>query len=376
MKKTALGLLCLFSSVSATDCFEQTLANAPVFPLTCDGDWVLDASAIFWNAHQDGLEYAILNSVRVPIINPDPEEIDELNNLILDDQITPKGKWEFGFRFGLGYTTACDGWDLTLSWTHYTPHAFSTASTSEIDSTTLVTLWSAFAPIQGEVNYARDIETEWEVKLHLIQFELGRNYWISKRGAFRPFIGLAYAYLDQTLKLTHHGGSWSPRTTPNQAAMQNEVTLENLFEGFGVRSGTEGSFHLGCGWKLLGTLSGSILYGHFKTAHKEKNRLANSPFTETPIMENKSYFKASRAMLDLELGIAWTALFCDCAYGVEGSLSWEQHTFFHQNQLFRIVRLGDSSTTESINNSGENSYGQAVGNFSTEGVTLRLSLFF
>ena len=75
--------------------------------------------------------------------------------------------------------------------------------------------------------------------------------------------------------------------------------------------------------------------------------------------------------VDLGLGVQWSALVCDCKYGLLLALGWEQHTFFHQNQLWRVNRIGGLNAGALLNNSGENVHYQRRGNLSTRGVTLK-----
>ena len=101
-----------------------------------------------------------------------------------------------------------------------------------------------------------------------------------------------------------------------------------------------------------------------------------SPFSKTKILETEGSFRASRAILDLGLGIQWAAMFCDCKYGLAAMLGWEQHVFFHQNQLWRVQRLGGTNGSSLVNNTGENALSQSRGSLDTQGWTLRLNFQF
>lgn len=375
MKKIYVALLALSTRLLVAEDYPSQ-ANDPVYPVTCNGDWVLSFSGFYWTAHQDGMEYAIKNFVHVPVVNPTPEEIQELNNIVDDDIETPDAKWEFGFKLGLGYNTTCDGWDIGATWTRYHPTKASSSSADVSDNMSLITLWSAFAPIQGEVNFARDIDVLWKVELDLVDAELGRAYWVSHRMHLRPFIGFRYVRLNQNFELVHMGGSWSPRTNPKQDALQNEVDLQNDYWGFGLRAGLEEIYHLGCGWNLYGNFAASISYGRFNVHHDEKNRQAVQPYSVSKVMEAEDSFRASRAMLDFAFGVEWAGQFCDCAYGLNVRFGWEQHLFFNQNQMWRIVRIGDVATTDSVNLTGENTYSQRRGTLDTQGFTLTIAFMF
>ena len=84
-----------------------------------------------------------------------------------------------------------------------------------------------------------------------------------------------------------------------------------------------------------------LFMGRFNVDHDEWNRLATGDHAKSKVLETDENFRASRAMLDMGLGIQWMGMVCDCKYGLEISLGWEQHIFYHQNQLWRVVRIGD-----------------------------------
>ena len=361
--------------------------NAAVCPMTCNGDWMIKVAGFYWNTHQDGMEYAVDNQ----IVNPNVANtiitgggsnanILELNRLIEAEYNTPHWDWDWGFKAGIGYCTTCDGWDIGVTWTWYQGKANGHVEAEIDDNHTLIPLWSAFASAQGSVLYATDIEHHYKLKLNLIDIELGRNFWTSRYLAIRPFVGIRIAYIDQDFELEHKGGSWSQRTAaPLQDAFNNEVCLDNDFKGVGVRTGLDSTWNFGCGWAIYGNMAASIVYGRFSVEHDEENRQAIAPHSKIKVLETEESFRASRAMLDLALGIQWHGMFCQCQYGITIMLGWEHHLFFDQNQLWRVNRLGDfaSTTTPSLpNNQGENVYYQRRGDLDTQGWTLTVKFAF
>lgn len=358
---------------------ENIIANAPARPVTCNGDWMITVAGVYWNANQDGMEYAIDNHVRTLLEIPSAvEDILPLNNLIDASYVTPNFDWDFGFKIGLGYNTTCDGWDIGATWTWYRSKARDHVEAEFSENHTLIALWSAYNDPLGHATFASDIETSWELQLNLIDIELGREFWVSKKMTFRPFIGLRIAFIDQEFDIQHKGGSW---LVDDDGPLNNLVELDNDFQGVGVRTGLNSIFHLGCGWGIYGDLGVSIVYGRFDINEKETNREAYNLYDKIPIMETKDHFRASRAMLDLGLGIQWGGLFCECQYGITVSLGWEQHLFFDQNQFWRVNRIDtftdiDNGLGVTQNDSGENSYYQRRGDLSTQGATLKVVFEF
>lgn len=365
--------------------------NAPACPLTCNGDFTITIAGFYWNTHQDGMEYAIEDHVTNPRVNDtiideftaDPNIL-ALNNLVDAEFQTPGFEWDWGFKLGLGYCTTCDGWDLGILWTWYRGRANDHIETEFDDNFTLLPLWSAFAPAQGSVLYATDIETHWQLKLNIVDLELGRNFWTSRYLAIRPFMGIRIAYVDQTYEILNKGGSWSERTAiPLQVPLNNRVYMTNNYKGAGMRAGLNSTWHVGCGWALYGNWAASIIYGRFSESYDETNRQADFVHGKFKIAAFDYSFRASRAILDLEIGVKYATMFCDCQYGFSIALGWENHMFFDQNQFWRINRVGDLAGGVSPvdgqgipNNQGENVFFQRRGDLDTQGWTLTAKFDF
>lgn len=357
--------------------------NTPVNPKTCNGDLGLEIDAFYWNAHLDGMEYAIDSQVRNPGNDTDTSGTQILNQLVNAKYLTPDFDWNWGFKAGLFYNSPCDGWDFGVLWTWYKGSASSHDEAERDDNHSLLPLWSSFAPYVGGVLFATDIETCYNLKLNLIDLELGRQYWTSRYLSIRPFVGIRIAYIDQDFDIEQKGGSWTESgQSPLQNSLNNSVGLDNDFKGAGLRSGLDSSWNFGCGWALYGNVAASLVYGKFSVEHDEWNREAGvqtgtANYAKTKILETHESFRVSRAMLDLALGIQYSTQFCDCDYALAVRLSWEQHLFFHQNQMWRVVRINDDASTDSFpNQTGENVYHQRRGNLDTQGFTLTVKFEF
>ncbi|MBS0628692.1 MAG: hypothetical protein JSS30_00535 [Verrucomicrobia bacterium] len=352
---------------------ENYAGNAPVLKRPCEGDWSLSFAAYYWSAHQEGTEFAIVNEVPIPVINPTTTDIQQLNQLANAHYVKPTSHWQFGYRLGLHYATQCDGWDIGLIWTEYHNRSKKIAETTA-NVNSILSLWSAFSPVQGSPAYAREIEGIWKVKLTLLDLPLGRQYWVSRKLNIRPHIGLRYGRVSQDLDLQHRGGSWSPRIGPTQPPLVNTAKLDNVYKGTGLRGGLDSQWHYGCGFSVYGILAASVLYGRFRVAQKEHNHLAISPHTQENVILIKERLRGSRAILDLALGIQWSRQFFDCRFGVTTQFGWEQHHFFDQNQLWRIRRNGiirpETNQIVVSSNTGQNISEQSRGSLDIQGWTL------
>ncbi|HSX03216.1 MAG TPA: Lpg1974 family pore-forming outer membrane protein [Rhabdochlamydiaceae bacterium] len=363
--------------------------NPSVHPFTdeaccCDvGEYLLTVAGFYWQAAEDGLEFGVESKVVAPTAAATTVSA---ASLIDAHYLSPEFKWKPGFKIGLGYYTTHDGWDVNLLWTHYNGRATKSVDDESDTNVTLLPLWSAFGPATdagGTILWASQANTSLRIDLNLYDLELGREFYTSKMLTLRPHIGFRGATIYQKYEIDYLGGIWdgSPSLLTG-GPFTNEVNMKNRFYGGGVRAGLDTNWWFGCcpldacpsNWGFFGNLALSLIYGKFKVEHKEFNQspLAVTGFAKTPILETDENFHSVRAMLDLALGIEWLSLFRDSNYGIQFQLAWEFHQFFNQNQLWRVNRIGDSSTTVH----GENVFAQSRGDLSTQGVTLTAKFTF
>nr|NGX46196.1 hypothetical protein [Chlamydiota bacterium] len=349
--------------------------NPSVRPIGCDGSWLVTLEGLYWNSHQDGMEFAIDNSVFVPAAPTLFLEVEQLNNLIDAEYLNPHAKWEFGFKAGLAYNSTHDGWDIGVTWTWYRGSASNHVEAEVDDNHTLLPLWSGYQISNTNIVWAREIEAHWSMRLNLADVELGREFWVSKYLSLRPHIGIRFASIDQSYTLHHKGGIWTfPLFNSN---LNNEVNMRNDFHSIGARGGFNTVWNLGRGISFFGNTALSLVYGRFRVKHDEWTREALSPHAKTRILETEDHFRASRAMTDLSLGLQWSTLFGQqCQYGFTLGLAWEHHMFFDQNQLWRVNRINPAKNTVSPFEPLENAFYQRRGDLDTQGWTLTMQFEF
>ncbi len=360
--------VCYPDSPPCAYCVGPDSVNPSAGPMSCDGSWLVTLAGLYWNSHQDGMEFAVDNSVFVATPPQILQDIEELNNLINAEYLTPHAKWEFGFKAGLAYNSTHDGWDLGVTWTWYRGSASNHVEAESDDNHTLMPLWSADPFFGFSILYATDIEAHWSMELNLADVELGREFWVSKYLTLRPHIGIRFATIDQNYALQHKGGVWSL----DAAHPINYVNMSNDFHGVGARGGFNTVWNLGKGVSLFGNTAVSAVYGRFKVKHDEWIKVS-VPYIKLRVLETEDHFRATRAMTDLSLGLQWSTLFgLQCQYSFTLGLAWEHHMFFDQNQLWRVNRINPFPA----NAPSENAYYQRRGDLDTQGWTLTVQFEF
>jgi len=351
---------------------ETVAGNPAVNPKTCNGDLVLTIAGFYWNMHQDGMEFAVDNSVPLPAMAGD--DASALVNLVDAEYLTPHSKWDFGFKLGLGYNGTHDGWDFGVVWTHFKGRASNDVEEETTDNSSLLPLWSDFASGSAfPTLFASSMEASWNVDLDLVDFELGREFWASKYLTLRPHVGLRLSWIGQDFDIEHKGGSWGGGIA-GSIATNNLVDMDNDFKGVGVRGGLNSVWNFGRGFALFGNVALSIIYGRFSIDQDEDNRFTTAPFAKTTILETINSYHSSKAMTDLELGIQWSTMFSNCNYGFTIGLSWEHHMFFNQNHLWRVNHIPLPNVPPAP--AGPNTFIPANGDLSTQGWTLKATFDF
>ena len=318
------------------------------------------AELLYWNAHEDGLEYAISNT-EAPSLSSNQVSLFHSSSYYNGDILNIDRKWDYGFRFGLGYVLTHDGWDLDAIWTHYRTNASDdVVADSNTTTARIYTLWSAIAPGTGDLlnngNASQGFDpvcaeatTSWRLHLDLIDLELGRAFYTSRYLTLRPHIGLRGVSIDQGLDITYLGGSFREGTASAPLNLTDDIDMDSTFRGIGVRGGLNSNWHWssGCGgdWSFFGNIALSMIYGHFKIEQEEavidSNAIDSIPSGPVNILDVESTFRASRAMTDLALGLRYDYDCCDADYHIALWFAWEHHIAFDMNQWVRFTTSGN-----------------------------------
>ncbi|CCB88759.1 Lpg1974 family pore-forming outer membrane protein [Simkania negevensis] len=172
--------------------------------------------------------------------------------------------WEWGLKAGIGYNLTHDGWDIYAQYTYYNPD--STSSSSKAPPSGLLPL-----RLLGQI-IAQKVKSSFEIEYDNVEFELGRNYFVSAFLSFRPFLSMKSTWIDLNQRITYVASPLNDAAFPGEfttSAFDFKAKCESKLWGIGPRIGTNTRFHLGHGFSIFGDFSTSILYGYFRTLHKE-----------------------------------------------------------------------------------------------------------
>jgi hypothetical protein len=327
------------------------MINPPARPEVKDGyNFFVTADLLYWNYHVDGVPYCI-------------ESRSTAGNRIVDGTVeNAHFDWDWGFKVGLGYNMAHDGWDVYLNWTRFHPEK-SRRAESAPSGGAMGTLFTTQVAPDGTgsvaapevVNHA---DVSYRMRMDLVDLELGREFFVSKHLTLRPFVGLRYARIDQKLDVDYKGGETLGATR------KWEIDLKNNFWGLGLRTGLNSQWGFGGGWSIYGDIGISLLYGVFHIDNDQEDEPVLSGLG-TDVIDVGNSWRTTKAVTDLALGLRWDHLFDGDRYAIGIQAGWEHHMFFEQNQMMRFV--DDVYMGQFVANQGD---------LSTQGWTLEVRFDF
>jgi hypothetical protein len=204
--------------------------------------------------------------------------------------------WNWGFRVGAGYNLVYYKWDTQLYWSWYRTKAHS--KLPKKGETIFSQFYAGF--INGDI--AESGKIHWSLLYNMIDWELGRNFWISKYLAVRPFIGLKGGWIDQTIH-----SSWVDEANSPPWLFTSRENLKNNFWGVGPSAGFNTKWKLNRSeinfLSLVGDFSLATLWGNWECKDKYHNSLGK----ETSVNTKDSTLGA--LMLRGFLGLGWDHAF-------------------------------------------------------------------
>lgn len=316
------------SNVHCEECF-----NAPGRPeLDCSLNVFASVEGLWWSAYQSGLDYIVETKT-------DPGFVPYLNNAKVHGT---NNSYDLGFRFGVGYHTPFDGWDILGNWTFFNNEWESTAHDPKF-GTLYPTFKNPDTSLSPQGVWIDRANAHWKFELNIIDLALMRPFFVSHKLILTPHFGLRYARLDQNWHVTYNALYQASR-------YDDAIHDSNDFWGFGLKGGLDTEWEMGCGFSIYGKGSAALLHGHFHISQQEYFFNKDTREKQNRLKLNHR-FRAGRAATDLALGLKWDHQFQGERFHLSCHAGWEHHMFFGQNQLWQFVNgTAGSEATHSRSN--------------------------
>ncbi len=289
---------------------------------------IFAADFIWWKANISGMEYATSGVV-------------DLGNVFVPfGKSTKKGHvnqpnfdFEPGFKVGAGLDFAYDGWDLyaNYTWLNGDTERNSISAHRGRGVTGLLPIVDVFGVILP-FNSLNKAQSQWRQHFNVVDLELGRNFFISRRLTLRPHFGLKSAWITEKWKLKY---------------VDSDVVHDNLRKkqtlwGMGTRAGLNTVWHFSRNWGLYGDIAATALWSDFHVKAKDKEvveELGISPIT----LHTKEVITEVIPVFETGLGLTYMAWFDHEQYVLQISAGWEEQIWLDFNHFTDFNRAGNLS---------------------------------
>jgi hypothetical protein len=226
-------------------------------------------------------------------------------------------KWSYGFRVGVGYDFTYDQWDTVLSWTWF---RMQTSHSIPATSDTVISPEFDAAFLTGD--NAESLTVSWGLLFNMLDWELGRSYWVSKDLCLRPFLGIKGGWINQSIH-AHYYDLTIKNVLTRDTGMEH---VKNDFWGVGPSGGVNTK------WKVCDFGSHFLnLFGDFSIATMWGSWACADVYTNTAFQTYSIKTKNSalgELMFRGFLGIGWDVDFHSSHFaaklGFESQLWWNQ----------------------------------------------------
>jgi hypothetical protein len=311
--------------------------NAPArIEVKCPWDLFVSASFTYWQPIQSNMEIGVVGSRGAGIT--------------LDSRVENfSASFEPGFKVALGMNFDHDSWDSQLAYTWFRGNNYEslTANSEEV----ILPLWTL--PLNGaEFGSASE---RWKLHMDLLDWELGRSYYVGRQLTFRPSIALRGAWIRQNVHVAY--------TDPvENSAGAIDLSGKSHSWAVGPRFGLNTNWIFCDDFRIFGNGAADILYTRYTSLKTSETLASVSPQT---FVVRQTGYGTIRTHMELELGLGW-GMYIDCYnWYLDFSAGYGFQVFFDQNMFrnFNDDALLSSSTLPN-------------GNLYVQGLTLTARLDF
>lgn len=275
------------------------------------GGVYFEGAAIYWKSGYDDL--VIAGRVRTPSSGgPETMKLLKLQN-----------DYSLGLKFGMGLDFKRDVWDTFANWTWLKTHH---SDRREVSSFQFQTLLGAVYPQELVDNFANRVTSHWQFELNTIDFELGRNFFISKFINLRPFAGVKGGWITQQLKVIYGDvidSNGIPFSTPIRTRFKDHMWC------LGPRIGINTRWVLGrSNFALLANVAADLMWEDFQPSSQVSylDGFGNQP----SIGRVRQHIQDLTPVMEAMFGLDWGHCFGGVAYlniavGYEMQYWWDQY---------------------------------------------------
>ncbi|HSX13825.1 MAG TPA: Lpg1974 family pore-forming outer membrane protein [Chlamydiales bacterium] len=309
--------------------------NAPArIEVKCPWDLYVSASFTYWQPIQNNMEIGVIATA---------------SGLAIDGHVKNfNADFEPGFKVGIGMNFDHDSWDSQIVYTWFRGNT--SESVKADDHSSILPLWS----VPSSDDAFGSASERWKLHMDLLDWELGRSYYVGRQLTFRPFIAVRGAWIRQSVNVDYD--------VPVVAAAGDlDVHKKSHSWAVGPRMGLATNWIFCDDFRIFGNGAADILFTRYTSLRSTDERGGLFPAT---FAVRQHDYNAIRPHMELELGFGW-GTYLDCYnWYLDFSAGYSFQVFFDQN-MFR--HFNDALVVNSVSPNG---------NLYMQGLTLTVRVDF
>ena len=346
----------LFSSVINNSQYNPAFFIPPPEYPSDDNPLILSITSAytFWEPYQQNMVLLTTNLIsQTKADNP---------IFLTQNWIEAKMEARNGFKVGFGLNTLHDGWTLLSEYTWFYNNPPMKSTYLEINN------WKYASPWLFPMNtFLEKFSSSFQNQFNRINTTLQRSFYAGDYLAFFPWIGFLGAWEKQYLYI--YGESINYDAENPKA--KSSTYQKKKFWCIGPYGGIDASYFFIGDWAIYLSSGTSLNLSQHQT-YAEFNPISNThnPPYKNCITSTKYY--SLDPMLESSIGLRW-----DCIgihWQLQLQVSWEMQVWYNHNSFIRF----NSLTIDTYANKNNYPYNfiQADGNYSMQGLTAKINLFF
>jgi hypothetical protein len=291
----------------------------------CPWDIFFDASFIYWQAIQENMELGVANTLSLT-----NAASGQINGSVVNMDFDYKP----GFKVGMGGYFDYDGWDTHAEYTWFHGTNSESVTVDGVSILNLLPMWGSAGGPDTEValNLYNIISENWNLKMDLADWDLGRWYYVGTKLTFRPSFGARAAWIRQNVTVVQTNNSRNGDFGTDDVFT---VSQKSRSWGIGAKTGLDTNWMIGCGFRAFGNAKADLLFTKYTRLSSSSTHVAPATIDaddNVTIKQKRVY--AVKPHVDLELGLGWgTYLDCNNWY-LDFAASYGFQVFYDQN-MFR-----------------------------------------
>jgi hypothetical protein len=208
-------------------------------------------------------------------------------------------KYSPGFKLGVGYNFKRDGWDALFRWTslHSTKSHKSLSSNSSVAGLNNTLLFFPLPAVAGFTISGGEVDAHWHLHFNTLDFELGRDFFVSRYVTLRPFLGVKADWVEWKFKNEYKNFSNGVAIV---APFNTRLKQDN--HGVGPRMGINSRWILSSyNFAIFGNLAGSLLYTDLKG-----KKILDVGASEPPGFETIGHRHELKPVIECLVGLDWS----------------------------------------------------------------------